>query len=1213
MMLIFSFLFVGQGYIDLSDPSAVQSQTSYPESQDLLSVNSLDEYSSIPLEASVTRGETSRANLVLQPNILVAGVTYTFQLMAVNSEGSGFAQVSVTADRSPHSAVLSVAPQTGTALETEFLLTVSDVIDTTTDTPVLYQFGIVQEPGLDPTSITDASIRWISGIQTGNSLQTILPTGEGEDIFALARVFDRKGGHSDIVGQVMITSNQTVNETFYTTLLENIKSTLESTKDWSVALSHLTSALLELNKNTTIMPQGIRAEALDIFLNIFNTQLPASQTHYDLAASVLALITSGGSDPGDQIRITEALETILNWYRGNAVSAINNPAQVSNQSSGEPSLLLTSNRDFTRNALTRTSAATLLSSWVNVLESPTSAPAVARSFVQNVESVSFILCQEMVLGETADLIESSLADVYVRKTVPSGAFNVSGILLDFRSSLLESYRSQFCQNENVACSEMCFQGVHYPLDLFADRNMQIATLNNESQLAVLTEIEGSDPQGIELFSNVVSAVISSPSQNQFLEVSNLETSFQVLIPMRRPIPSDGSRALCLSRPVGGTIGFESFEWQIDSINTPQITTIGSLEYFVCEFTHLSEFVIGLLPPPIITEPPVITTSMVTSSSVSSSSSTSTTTQSVVTETTPPPTTPTEAPASSGSSAIIFVAIIFIVIAIGVVVILLIICIVWRSNRKKKMKVRPGDSTDRPRAREAFAQEERERDKARLTKAGLLTPEESKISMNIIQLLDNGERSQIGSMNILPSIRLRELRHELSDHFDNLKSKPFYFLTRQLCDIEPAAEQQQFVSLVYGDEPNQPVFVREVATINEQSRRHFCICNNAAVFECSNCSSQGYCSEECQRKHWSEQHQRECGRMSERKRRSEILLRRQTSGLSALSPIDERPRMLNIGSPLGGQKALSPTSPTDWKSFLSSTKQSQPVSSWGSESPTRKPPPLLAAKSPQDQQAGPRTTLAHLAQQPSIPAPSQGEVSAVSPHKPFPADGFQSGIKRKLPPLSRIPSKPTPSANIPSFSRPGFSNQTYGSYESPAQQTLANLQQSPQAPSQPYFTHTLQARVPNYPGMRQLSVQSVTSDDLNLSKPFSSRDVRNEPLLESDEDDYESTETESETRTPTPSTKLQDTVSAQTGSRPPSLAVRKKRGAQSQTSKASSSSSSGSPSRSGSDSESSSSESERTPLRRISRASHGSNSRPVTSDVQQRGVKTREQPTHASVD
>ena len=88
--------------------------------------------------------------------------------------------------------------------------------------------------------------------------------------------------------------------------------------------------------------------------------------------------------------------------------------------------------------------------------------------------------------------------------------------------------------------------------------------------------------------------------------------------------------------------------------------------------------------------------------------------------------------------------------------------------------------------------------------------------------DGKERSRVGTMNVLPSIRLRELRYQLSDNFPSLKEKWFYFLTRQLCDIEPAAEQQQFVSLAFGD---KPIFVREVRAKTEQMKKHFCICGN----------------------------------------------------------------------------------------------------------------------------------------------------------------------------------------------------------------------------------------------------------------------------------------------------------------------------------------------------------------------------------------------------
>ena len=113
--------------------------------------------------------------------------------------------------------------------------------------------------------------------------------------------------------------------------------------------------------------------------------------------------------------------------------------------------------------------------------------------------------------------------------------------------------------------------------------------------------------------------------------------------------------------------------------------------------------------------------------------------------------------------------------------------VWRNKRREKLQSAPMEAP----------KEEKKEPKAKLVKAGPLAPEESKIPMQIIMCKGDGkERSCVGIMNVLPSIRLRELRYRLSDNFPSLKEKRLYFLSRQLCDIEPAAEQQQFVSLVF---------------------------------------------------------------------------------------------------------------------------------------------------------------------------------------------------------------------------------------------------------------------------------------------------------------------------------------------------------------------------------------------------------------------------------
>ena len=83
--------------------------------------------------------------------------------------------------------------------------------------------------------------------------------------------------------------------------------------------------------------------------------------------------------------------------------------------------------------------------------------------------------------------------------------------------------------------------------------------------------------------------------------------------------------------------------------------------------------------------------------------------------------------------------------------------------------------------------------------------------------------------------------------------------------------------------------------------------------------------------------------------------------------------------------------------------------------------------------------------------------------------------------------------------------------------------------------------------RHLSIQSVGSLDFDDYTLNMSRDVRDEPLMESDEDEYETS-----TSTHGSPSRTQTSGKAQTGSRPPSLAFRKKRGLTSQQSVGSSS-------------------------------------------------------------
>ena len=1144
---------VGQGYIDLADSAHVRSQTIYSTPTDLSQGLS---YS--PLPAVLMINQTSRVNLIIEPNILQPGITYTFRLTAANSETDeevGYAHISINPDPAPHSIILLSNPISGVAMETEFSLSVSSVVDNTADFPLLYQYGIVRNyADLSISSVPEEDIHWISGVQASSSFVTVLPSGDpmsNSSLAVLVRVFDRKDGFSDAFSFVSVQPNTAADSvSFYLNSIMQTGNEFEQNKDWNRALSSLVSILIEFDSNSNLQSQNFKRQSLDFFLSIFDNHLPPTQTHYILTSSILSLILRR-YDTLDTNRLSKLINTlseVVQWFKNETVIE-STFAEFPTQSSGEPLLLRDSYQLSDSELLLGPLAVQLLGPWLELLMT-SSFSQISEPFVQNVEIVATTFCQESTTGKEATLVETTPTRIYTKTALPRGSFNASGFIVNFGDSLMGLYRSTACTANNAPCLETCFSSVAYNNDYLNARPVasstavQILLLDASSQLKLQSEIKGSNSLSIELISDVFSVSLPIPSQSRFLQVRNLNSPIQILIPQLKPIPSSDYQPICLYREVGGASGFNApYTWQLDTTAAPTIQQVGSATYYVCEYNHLSEFTIGLLPPPVITTPlPETTTPPLTT----------------IPTTTQPASTTEEIPttlagiAPSPPVAAIAVVIILVLLIIAVVMVIVVVLVVWRKKRSKKMKIVP--EIDTSEINEPVV----------ATKAGPLTPEQSKVPMRVIKCTESGERSRVGMMNVLPSIRLRELRHQLVDTFTAYKGKPFYFLTRQLCDIEPAAEQQQFVSLVFGD---KPIFIREVGAENELTRKHFCVCGNAAQFECSNCSSQGYCSSECQMKHWSEQHQKECSRLAEKKRRSDILLRRQStigSDGTALSPTDERPRRITLAavSSSGPGGPGSPTTPTNWKSFMSNSKSFQPPGPPMGRERAQSVSAVFASPVRLTQPATGTTTLGELATRPPPPTSQEetltGESSSQTPKVSTalaPLIRTNSYTPRKsgqLPPLTRSTSLQQNTAGVP-FNQPRTSlvipstasASTAASYV-PGRSSL----QSPLRTQQPLFTRPVvrqSVSLPRPAPSRHLSIQSVGSLDFNNYTLNTSRDVRDEPLMESDEDEYE---TSSSTHG-SPS-RTQTSGKAQTGSRPPSLAVRKKRSLASPQSEGSSS-------------------------------------------------------------
>jgi hypothetical protein len=1115
----------GQGYVDLSDPTLTLSPPTYPPS-------------------SIAIDRPSPVNLVLSPNSLPPQLTHTFQLTVANEAGSSYARMSISPDPSPHSVIVCIAPaEGGVALETVFTIRVCRVLDSEGDSPFLYQFGV--SAGVS-AGVSGDDVVWLSGAQVEPSVQTWLPSGRnsGYNLTVLARVFDRSGGFADATASVTVQPAAALGNALIRGLLSSVKTEFIASKNWQQLLHDLVSVAMELESTPSLSP-SLKRDALSLLLEVFSVHLPATQPHYQLTAHLLSLLTANSNtDLDTAAAIATALMDIGVWFQGQSTIDLASILPVVNSNHNEPlQLLPVEGVSSPASHLPPNTATDLLETWSNIVSPPTVPAEVTRTLADSVDTLGQSLCQGMVYGEAPLLVTSSAVNISVIKTPPTGLFDVSGNLVEFGTAIEDLFYEQACPRKHQTCFETCFVGAQYSFDLFSDNFVRLTTAAEDK---ITEEIERSNPQAIELVSDILSVTVSIPSQNGFLTVEDLEQELRILLRLQDTVSSGESTPLCLYRDSGST---GAPLWQLDSTSPATLVVIDSVTYFQCHFTHLTEFAVGLLPPP----DPLPPSSSATPSPSPIPSSTPSPPHSSILATA----TPVVEGVSGVPLVIVAVPILLVILLIVTVAVVVVIAfLVWRKKMMKKQKVSPGEGPSGVDATGGKSQ-------ARLIRAGPLTPEESKVPMPIIELLESGERTVVGSMNVLPSIRLRELRYHILDHFASFKSKPFYFLTRQLVDIEPPTEQQQFVSLVYGEEADKPIFIRRIATTSDLTRLHFCVCGNAAQFECSSCSAQGYCSPECQTMDWGERHVRECSRLGEKKQRMSVLRRQSTS----LSPVDEHTRLPPV---LPARQSVSAATPVDFRSLLNSQRSfqrpsfSSPLSLEPSvatpslTSPTKPTlPPLSTPRSG-------RTTIGMLASQsrpPTITEESEEEnegrkVFTFNPPATTPT--FRPRYSQtRLAPLSSTPAHPfltSPPPTSPPLrlsSPPHSTPITYHTHSSPTAQFFQRTD------------HKLTPRKlpPVTQDTKKLSIQSLGPVDYgnSLTQP-QPHTVRKEPHLESESDS--SSESVSEGHSRPTSTALT--------TRPPSLSIRSKKSATSKKTPASlpSSSSSGSDSDDSSSSDSS---------------------------------------------
>ena len=1095
------------------------SQISYParESGNLPAMSFLE-------QESIVNSRVSPVNLVLSPNVLTPELPYSFRVTARQNGVSSYSETTIIAHTPPQATGLSIQPSTGIALETEYRISIERAVGSDSDHPLLYQFGIRQ----------DDTIYWLTGPLRVKSTVAHLPQGQANNMLqVVTRVTGRTGGHTDTTTMVTVRPNAAATDSnIYQTRLATALSDLSTSRDWNKALATLVSSLLNINSP---LSNAVGTAATNLLSEIYHQYLPDDLTHQRTLIPTLQLLASKLTIPDKQVLVAITTSIVHQLEAGANTNLGMMPAAVS-LDNGVPSRLLSDRygQDRLQEHISIAEVESLLEVWSSLVTIDT-----ASAITATMRNLSNVLCKQMVMGEQSVMATGGSLKIKAEKTTPRGAFRTTaGAIVDFGSALDNLSEEQSCLNANTACSDVCLHSYDFTTDYFSSNTLNLHT---DTSRTIQSQITGSDPSSVQLYSSIVSLDFTIPVQDKLLNVQDLPSNaVQVYIPATvGTVMANGSTPLCLYRDSTGSNGRQ---WRLDNLKQPRRVTTDGTDYFICLFTHLTDFAVGLLPPPVIPPP--------SSSPLPLPVSTPTPSSSSVAVSITPSLTPVAVPSNAG---IIAGVVVVLMIAIAVMVVALIAgLLVWKKKRSKMMQVSP-----------SFA-EVPEPVQGTKFDSKPLTPGEAKTPIRVIQLLENGERTLLGTVKILPSMRLRELRNLLTDEFIDLKQKAYYLCTKELCDIDPASEQQQFVSIVYSG----AVFLRHVKLDTPLVRHQFCVCGKAAQFECSSCNAQGYCCQECQRNHWNSSHQKLCSRLSEKKRRSEVLFRRQTSN-NALSPI---PEAATSQQPDSAEVAprQQPASPTDWKSFLSVSRGVQSpslpkqVSTTSVRSLPRTTPGQEQQTKPQAPQSLPplKTPMSPVSR-PSLPGVKQPP--ALSIGKLASQTSLTQPARPLYPPASRVsvsygsrrqPSLTTPGGITPSLARPGVVSPTprlpptplYGSNLSYApQQSLAYSQRSSFAytPQQQQFLYSPMQQqaaqmlfnptprpVPQLPltsmvqrpaMSRNMSVRSIESNDLTMSNagvPKSS--IRAEPLLE-EESTGESSDEEA--------------TAAAAPDRPPSLSVR----------------------------------------------------------------------------
>lgn len=565
---------------------------------------------------------------------------------------------------------VQVDPPTGESLSTVFMISTTGENVDSENLPLVYRYGIQN----------GSTTFWLSGEIPSPSIQAILPSlypSQNTSLQIIVQVRDNGGNQANILSDIIALQPQNITAA---EALDQIQMEYTQNGNWIEALASLGSYIYGHSVMGNLLADDALRVVTEILFNISALSPADTPTHHQLIAqylSALTLSTESLSQPTAEKIAQLISETLME----NTFEAVSGPRSVPEGSSVDD--LNSGSFSGAQMSLPTEEVSQNLAAVQRLMGTFPTSSYLRELYPELLDVVSSGVCSLLTVGNDDAFLVSTNTQLAVRKVSPShlgGPFKpcppgATCSSVDVGQSFGPALRQQICDGTEgrtlPLCEEACLQS-----------NQQIQDSGDEFELAdfaknkILSDILGADPETVRPFSDVSSFSVPmlSADGSRYAMLSNLDTPITVYLPVTGTFQMNEmneSYFLCLYRQRGGGGSYSNENWLLDSTESPTVEEIAGVQTARCQYNHLTEFILGLLPNPIVpSSSPIMSSTLSPSTSISTISPTPTVVP-------PPPGGSVINPAAVGVPLVLI-----LLIAAIVTLALILLFFMWRKWKKR---------------------------------------------------------------------------------------------------------------------------------------------------------------------------------------------------------------------------------------------------------------------------------------------------------------------------------------------------------------------------------------------------------------------------------------------------------------------------------------------------------------------------------------------------